>query len=92
MPYVDHQSLVRIAVIIVLGVIFLYYFRVAMIAIRHHRLQSRVRLRQSELIALSAEVNRLSQDDSHWQQLYEEVSSLDRQGMTRWLESMRSNA
>jgi hypothetical protein len=92
MPYIDHLLLAKIFLTVVAGVLCLYYVRVLMIAVRHHRLQSRMKFKQSELIALSAEVNRLSQDDSHWKQLHEEVSSLDPQGMRQWLERMRINA
>jgi uncharacterized membrane protein (DUF106 family) len=85
MPYIDHPLLAKIVVAIVVGVLCLYYLRVLTIAVRHQRLQARMKFKQSELIALSAEVNRLSQDDSHWKQLHQEVSSLDSQGMRQWL-------
>jgi hypothetical protein len=92
MPYVEHQLLAKIAVAVVVGLICLYYLRVVVIAVRHHRLESRLKLKQRDLLDLSADVNRLSQDDSHWKQLFEEISPLDPQGVTRWLEQMRTNA
>jgi len=92
MPFIDHQLLAKIVVAVVIGLICLYYLRVVVIAVRHHRLESRLKLKQHELLDLSADVNRLGQDDSHWKQLFEEISPLDPQGMTRWLERMKTNA
>jgi len=91
MPDFDHQLLARVIAVVV-GAFCIYYVRILVIVVKHHRLQARLKLKQRDLIAMSAEVNRLSQDECHWKQLYEDVSPLDPEGMRRWLGQMKRTA